>query len=49
MKRPKSLPTVERNVTISASAAKSAGVVASTLVGKKPSPACRGIAGYGCR
>jgi hypothetical protein len=49
MKRPKQLPAVERNTTSSASSSATAGVQPSKLVGKQPSPACRALAGYGCK
>ena len=48
MRYPRQRPAIQRIATRSAASATSAGVAASKLVGKQPTPACRAIAGYGC-
>ena len=49
MKRPKQLPAVERKPTSATWTIAVAGVRPSTLVGKRPSPACKLLADYRCQ
>jgi hypothetical protein len=53
MRRPRQLAAIERNMVGAcatvASGIRPCGLERQTLVGKRPSPACRALGEYGCR